>query len=699
MKKEIIVNAGDLESRVAILEEGTLAELHVEREPRIVGNIYKGRVEAVLPGMDAAFADLGLERNAFLCADDVSFTRDQDGASRPEGKPSRGKEEGRRGREMSYAPIAQKLKVGQEVLVQISRAPVGSKGARATTRLSLPGRYLVLMIGDSRRVGVSRRIEEEKERERLRRLGEALCPADCGLILRTEAEGENKGELKRDLDVLLELRRRVEEKAKRSKAPATIHEDLTLTRQIVRDSFTEEVDRLLIDSESAYQNALELLSLSAPKLRKRVQLYREPRPIFAKFGLEEEIDRLLRRRVWLAAGGYISIDQAEAFAAIDVNTGRYTGSRGLADTILRTNLEAATEIARQLRLRDLGGIIVIDFIDMERADHRAKVVAALEKGLTRDRQKTKILNLSRLGLVEMTRKRRGESLLGLLSEICPECAGIGRVRSPLTIALRIERELLEQALEKKAEALLVEAHPRVAALLLGPAGARARSTEQRAGRPIYLRSDDSLRHEEYRLRAAKLSELPSLISLFHRGDRVEARILLPEEALAGEGPAAVANGYWIFLPEGDFSPGDTVSVTLTSAGTSFGEGGIGSAPPREPSKDATPPPRRRPSSRRRRRGARPATPSAEPERAPSTGRPPTPPPTAEKPAPRPEQRAATAEKPSPEPTSKVAGERPTPESPPPAAAEQAAGPAPSARRKTRWVRRSPRSKPGHKSAP
>ncbi len=286
----------------------------------------------------------------------------------------------------------------------------------------------MLLLSDDRQIGISRKIEDRKERDRLRKVGEEIRPTGCSLIIRTEAEGKGKQELSADLKVLTDLQARLMQKAAQARGPALLHQDLTLTYQVIRDAFTEEVNSLVIDAKSVYDNAVELTEMIAPHLRRRIKRYRGKLPIFFKYGIEGEIDRLLRRRVWLRSGGYISIDQAEAFTAIDVNTGRFTGTTGLADTILRTNLEAADEIGRQLRLRDLGGIIVIDFIDMDRPRHRQKVMKAFQDALRKDRQKTNIVHLSPLGLIEMTRKRRGESLMGIITETCPVCVGLGRVR-------------------------------------------------------------------------------------------------------------------------------------------------------------------------------------------------------------------------------------------------------------------------------
>jgi len=558
MKKEIIVNADDLESRVAIVEDGQLAELHIEREARVVGSIYKARVVSVLPGMDAAFADIGHEKNVFLCADDAGFV------SRSESTASEAPRS---------LPISERVKENQELVVQVVRAPVGGKGARASTRLALPGRYLVLLLYDGRQVGVSRKVEDRKERDRLRKIGERLRPQGMGLIIRTEAEARGRRELEADLKVLLDLRDRLIAKAAQTKAPALLHQDLRLTYQVIRDVFTDDVKSLVIDSKSVYDNAVELVQTLAPHLRKRIKRYRGKLPIFQKYGIEGEIDRLLRRRVWLRAGGYISIDQEEAFTAIDVNTGRYTGSTGLADTILRTNLEAAQEVARQLRLRDLGGIIVIDFIDMERLRHRQRLMKEFEEALKRDRQKTKIVHLSPLGLVEMTRKRRGESLMGILTETCPQCAGLGRVRNDLTIALKIEREVRRLAAEDKMQAIAVRAAPRVAAILIGEGGQRAAALEKSVGRPVYVRADDHLPAEEHDLIPMTLTRAVQEIKQYTKGSEVVVDRLDSREPVAGEEVCGWADGYRVRI-ESALGGGGPQTVVLTEAGHSFGSGRV-----------------------------------------------------------------------------------------------------------------------------
>jgi len=605
VKKQIIVNAEDLESRVAILEDGQLAELLIEREARIVGSIYKARVVSVLPGMDAAFADVGLEKNVFLCADDVGFVTET-------GVTSSGAPRSLR--------ISQRLKEGQDVVVQIVRAGVGSKGARATTRLALPGRYLVLLLADARQIGVSRRIEEGKERERLRKLGNQIRPAGCGLIIRTEAEGHGKRELEGDLKVLLDLRDRLMKKARETRGAALLHQDLTLTYQVIRDAFTDDVSSLVIDSKSAYDNAVELVSLIAPRLRERIKRYRGRLPIFDKYGVEEEIDRLLRRRVWMKAGGYISIDEAEAFSAIDVNTGRFTGTTGLADTILRTNLEAVAEVARQLRLRDLGGIIVIDFIDMDRPRHRQKVMKAFEDELSRDRQKTKIVHLSPLGLIEMTRKRRGESLMGIITETCPLCGGLGRVRTALTIALRIDRELCRICAEDKCQAVVVRAAPRVAAILVGEGGLRSAHLDKLVGKPIYIRSDERLAPEEHDIHPTTLAQATQAVKLISKGAEIVVDHLDPAPQAADDSVYGWCEGCRVEIRAPAPSRGP-VTVIVTEAGHSYLRGHVKGTPPPAPERQRP----RRDTRRRRRQPPKPPQEAAPtPPTAPAAGPAPAP---------------------------------------------------------------------------
>jgi ribonuclease G len=679
-KKEILINAGSLESRVAILEEGRLAELHLEREPRVVGNIYKARITTVLPGMEAAFVDIGLEKHAFLSAEETIYDIREPGEAeppvrQPERKPLGG------------------IAVNQEILVQVNRAAVGAKGARVTTRLALPGRYLVLLLSDPGRVGISRKIESEKARQRLRRLGEELCPSDCGLILRTEAEEARQPQLRKDLDFLLELRKRLFEKASASPAPALVHQDLPLILLIIRDHFNRDVDRLLIDSEEVYKSALELVEMTAPRLTRQVMPYREDTGIFERFGLEEEVGRLSQRRVWLKAGGHISIDQAEALCAIDVNTARFTGKArsGLAQTILRTNLEAASEIARQLRLRDIGGLIVIDFIDMKAPSHRAKVLKAFQEAISRDKAKTRVLSISPLGIVEMTRKKHGESLLEKVSMLCPECGGLGRVPDSLTIALQIQRELRRKAKERPAGALAVWVSSEVANLLVGPEGAQARQLSARLQRPIYIRvrGENSRKYEVALLESGEVEER---VGVFHAGQQLTCRRLGEESDLA-----VSEEGYLVEFQPPSKPSEETFVVELTRTEPYRGVGRLIGAQAAEEEEKRKGIGRR--GYRRSRRRKKPAAQEAVPAEKPKIEAPSPPSKPEEKPAEEPAKPEADVKlgrrrrshwhrkprQPSP-PKSETAQEAPSTSTPAPA---DTSGRAPRRRRRPR--RRTPRS--------
>jgi len=571
--REILVNAGPLESRVAMLENGRLAELHVEREPRIVGNIYKAKVANVLPGMGAAFVDIGTGKHAFLCEEEWSLPLENiEGVTR----------------EKKNEKLIDQLSVGQEILVQVNRAAVGGKGARVTTRLTLAGRYLVLLLTDPGKLGISRKIESEKSRQRLREIGTEICPPGCGLILRTEAEGTRKPQIAKDLEFLQELRRRLFEKANEQPAPVLVHEDLTLVFQLIRDSFTPDVKRLWIDDPEVYKQAVDLINLIAPRLRARISPYKEDLPLFEKHGLEEEITRLFSRKVWLKTGGYISFDQAEALCAVDVNTARFTGrgKMGQAETILKTNLEAAEEIARQLRLRDIGGIIVIDFIDMETASHRAKVLKVLEDALVGDRMKTKTFAISRLGLVEMTRKKHGESLLEKVSDLCPSCSGLGRVQNPTSTGLQILRELRAKAKERAKAPLILWAHPQVAALLVGPEGENGRKLADELKRPLYVRgkSEDPRGFEISFLEEGEEAER---VGIFTIGQQLICRRIPGSDPSLETDVLISEEGYLVGLQALTRIKQKQVTVELLQAGLSWGVGRV-IAQELEPGEEAAP---------------------------------------------------------------------------------------------------------------
>jgi len=445
MAKEIIANIEPFETRVAVLDEGSLINLYIERGEPLAGNIYKGKVANVLPGMEAAFVDIGLERNAFLHVGDIRSQR----LAGEEVEESFGR-----------GAIAERLRVGQEILVQVTKEPMGTKGARVTTYVALPAYYLVLMPTVNY-VGVSRRIENEQERKRLRALADRLRPKNMGVIVRTAAEGAEEKELADDFQFLLQVWNRVEERSRSSRAPTLVYQDLHLIRRVVRDLFTEEVQRFLIDSKEEFQRVQDLLGSFAPNLKPRVHLYRGEEPIFEHTGVERELEKALRRKVWLKSGGYIIFDRTEALTIIDVNTGKYVGKTDLASTILRTNLEAVDEIIRQIMLRDIGGIILIDFIDMESEQHRRRVMAALNEAVRRDRSKVHVIDLTGLGLVEITRKRVYQDLEEVMRTVCPYCEGRGRVMSPETMALRVRREAHKLVRAAKGKAVLVEINPDV----------------------------------------------------------------------------------------------------------------------------------------------------------------------------------------------------------------------------------------------
>ncbi len=485
MAREIIASVEPYETRVAVVEDGTLVNSFVERGEPLAGNIYKGKVVNVLPGMEAAFVDIGLDRNAFLHVTDIRSQR----LVGEEVDESFGK-----------GAIADRLRPGQEILVQVTKEPMGTKGARVTTYIALPAHYLVLMPTVNY-VGVSRRIEGDTERKRLRQIADSIKPDKMGVIVRTAAEEVGERELRADVDFLLSVWNRVTERARNGKAPALIYQDVRLIRRVVRDLLTEDVERFVIDSPDEYGRILDLLSSFAPALKSRVTLYKGEEPIFEHLGVEKELDRALRRKVWLRSGGYIVIDRTEALTVIDVNTGKYVGKTDLASTIFKTNLEAVDEIVRQIILRDIGGIIVVDFIDMENERHRKQVLQALGEAVKADRAKIHIIDLTQLGLVEITRKRVYQDLEQVMRTPCPYCEGRGRVLSPETMSLRVRREVRRLARTNRARALLVEVHPQVHALLFRDGESWLRQLEENNGKRILIRGREGLHLERVNVTA------------------------------------------------------------------------------------------------------------------------------------------------------------------------------------------------------
>lgn len=457
LKRELVASVDSREARIALLENGELAELFIERtaKRRLVGNIYKGVVSTVIPGIEAAFIDVGQEKNGFLYIADVTDTHDEyDEYLEEEGDEEEYRPRSRRKRKTRIEHI---LKRGQEIMVQVSKEPMGQKGMRLTNYVSLPGRYLVLMP-TVKHLGVSRKIEDEKERERLRKIAAKVCPKGLGLIVRTVGEGKGKEEIEADAKYLAELWHKIVRRMESMQAPSLLHQDLGQVARVVRDVFNDEIDRFVIDSKRDYDTVLNLLENLAPHLRPRMELYRRRVPLFEKYDLEVQIEKALRKKVWLPSGGHIVIDQAEALTTIDVNTGKFIGKKKLEDTVFKTNMEAASVVARQLRLRDIGGIILVDFIDMEKSSNRQKLHKEFQGAFKSDRSKTYVLGVTELGLIQMTRKRVKLSLTPSLCEPCPYCEGTGWVKSIATTTIQALRQLERHCRESGDKTVALTAH-------------------------------------------------------------------------------------------------------------------------------------------------------------------------------------------------------------------------------------------------
>jgi ribonuclease G len=456
MPSELIINATFSETRIAFVENGILTEFFIERKKdrSIVGNIYKGRVVRILPGMDAAFVDIGLEKSAFLYVADIVVDAMMYEEFEEVGMAVEASER-----------IEGVLEEGQEIIVQVSREPIGQKGTRVTSRITLPGRLLVLMSA-TEHVGVSRRIEDEEERKRLASILKTICPKGFGLIARTACEGKKEDELLADLDFLRRMWESIQEKARKVRAPAMLHQDLRLIFRVIRDLHAHALRKIVIDDPALYKRVEEFLKEYLPEEQCEVELFDEKEDIFEFYRIEVEISKLTQKKIWLKSGGYIVLDYAEALSVIDVNTGKYIGKKGLEDTILKTNLEAVKEIAYQTRLRNLGGIIIVDFIDMERKDSRGSVFQALLDALKRDRIKTFAYPISELGLVQLTRKRTRENIVTMLTESCPTCEGSGYIKSRYTICYEVLRMLRVLCRKGRVKQFNVHLAPEVARLLV-----------------------------------------------------------------------------------------------------------------------------------------------------------------------------------------------------------------------------------------
>ena len=560
MRREILVSVDQSETRAAVIEDGDVVEIYVERPAtqRIFGNIYKGIVENVLPGMEAAFVNIGLEKNAFLYAGDTGgLWRDKLG------------DDGARPRVRNIREV---LRPGQEVMVQVVKEAIGTKGARLTTNITLPGRRLVLMPTTDY-TGVSRRIEDERERTRLRNFLETIKIPGMGLIVRTVADGCRNEELVQDVEFLSRLWSRINERQREQAAPSLLHKDFGLVFRIVRDMLNEEVTGLLIDYRYEYDRIMDILGIMSPESKSKVRLYQDRgKPLFEAYGVEAEIDKALRRKVWLKCGGHVIIDQTEALVCVDVNTGKFTGATSLADTVLRTNLEAAAEIARQLRLRDLAGIIVVDFIDMERSEHRQQVIDALESAVQRDRTKVHVLGLTQLGLVEMTRKKVQQGLEAVLSRPCPYCEGRGRVLSEETMAARARRQIKESFRQAEGEAVLLEMHPSAAALLIGPGGGNLKELERETGKTIFVRGMESCHLEKMEMvMVGSRSEVAAVALPVKEGQILELDVLEPHVTNRDNGIARI-EGYIIDIEKGARVVGKKVKVEIIRVFRTYARG-------------------------------------------------------------------------------------------------------------------------------
>jgi ribonuclease G len=523
MVSEILISKSLRETRIARLENGQLVEINIEREKDkgLVGNIYLGQVTRVLPGMQAAFIEMGLDRTAFLYVsnildpnrkdednlpEDASFESESENNTEPDSEES-----------LTEIPLESRVKVpsmpekkelpnisslireGEKILVQVVKEPMGTKGARLTGYLSLPGRYLVY-LPDTRHLGISRRITSEQERDRLRAIVEKNRPNQGGFIVRTVAENASEKNLKDDMEYLVKLWGSIKKNAQKQTQPGLIYSELDLTLKIIRDRVTDDIERIVVDDLQTFKQITKFTQSYLPRFKKRIELHTGKTPLFEHHGLESEIKRAIARKVWLKSGGYIVIDETEALTSIDVNTGRFVGKRNLEDTILQTNLEAVREIAYQIRLRNLGGIIVLDFIDMTKSNHREQIFGALGEELKKDPVRTNILPISELGLIEMTRKRTQESLRQQLTSPCQYCDGRGYLRSVQTVCYQILRDIEKETLNSpEGHGLTLYVHPAVAEFFTEEDRGAIEAIEKKLSRHLSLKTDPNLHFEEYEI--------------------------------------------------------------------------------------------------------------------------------------------------------------------------------------------------------
>lgn len=500
--KEIFISVESQETRVAVVEDGRMEEYYVERptDTRMVGSIYKGKVTSIVPGINAAFVDIGLGKNGFLYVSDIIETKpdddvildeeqDKDKSKDKERRPSRK-------RSATRMRIESLLKINQEILVQVVKEPFGTKGARLTTHLSLPGRYMVLMCNDPR-LGISKRIDDSAERMRLKEiLTKIRFSKDAGLIVRTAGIGKSQNELSRDVRYLSKIYQRIKRMSSTSKPSACIYQEYELSQRVIRDSFTEDVKRIVVDSKEEFHKLRRFLPTLIPGVKVRLEHYRSEVPLYEKEGLDEQIVDLFNKRVELPSGGFIIIEPTEAMVTIDVNTGKFTGRRNLEETAFQVNKESAIEVARQLRLRDIGGIVVIDFIDLDIHAHRRTLVKTLEDALTRDRAKTNLVSFSEICVAELTRQRMRRSVETVTHQTCPYCSGRGHIKSVITIGIEAVRQAKKALKNSRNKTLELIVHPQVAIRLLQDDRASLRALEQKMKARILIMSDPGLHHEQ-----------------------------------------------------------------------------------------------------------------------------------------------------------------------------------------------------------
>ena len=502
-QKEIVINASIAGIRIAILEDGKLAEMYVElpEQERMVGDIYKGVVENVIKGMGACFVDIGMEQNAFLRFSDIGEFFESYGPIMEDDEDIELWKKQEREKKRRDVPIVS----NQEVLVQVTKEPIGTKGARVTSEVTLPGRFLVLVPGYSH-VGVSKKIQSIRERRRLKRIARKIKPNGFGLIVRTVAAGKSEQVLRADLENLLRTWERIEKKARKEKGPVLLYKDMGMVSSIIRDLFTPDVDHVAVDSRRLYKEIVSYLKDVSPNLVPKVELYKGPTPIFDVYNIEKDFERSLSRRVWLKSGGYILIDQTEALVAIDVNSGKYVSRGDHDESSFKINMEAAQEIARQLRLRDLGGIIVIDFIDMQSEEKKARLVAEFKRELRKDRARTSVSNISEFGLMEMTRERVRPSVFLSITETCPTCDGLGHILSKPIVATKIELAVRRIRASRKERRFKLFVHPIIAEYLTEGLWNRLRKIMLKNFVTIELIRDEKLPYDKFRIESKKTGE-------------------------------------------------------------------------------------------------------------------------------------------------------------------------------------------------